>query len=231
MTLPLTRTPDGPGAGGPGAGATPARAGAVPGAAVTVTRVASTRLPTTRGEFTAVAYRDSAGAEHLALVAGDVAEGSGVLVRLHSECLTGDVLGSLRCDCGPQLDAALAAVTAEGRGVVVYLRGHEGRGIGLADKIAAYALQEAGRDTVEANLDLGLPVDARDFSGAAAVLRDLGVRDVRLLTHNPAKVAALAAHGVDVVERVDLPVAATGDNVDYLRTKRDRMGHRLPGVP
>ncbi|WP_432511159.1 GTP cyclohydrolase II [Kineococcus sp. SYSU DK001] len=195
-----------------------------------VTRVGEAVLPTTSGTFRAVAHRQADGVEHLALVAGEIGDGHDVLVRLHSECLTGDVLGSLRCDCGPQLHAALDAITAQGRGVVLYLRGQEGRGIGLAEKIAAYALQEAGRDTVEANLDLGLPVDARDYTGAAAVLRDLGVRDVELMTHNPVKVRALEAHGIPVLRRRDLPVAQTSDNLRYLRTKRDRMGHRLPGV-
>jgi len=195
-----------------------------------VVRVAEARLPTRHGTFRAVAYRQADGVEHLALVAGELGDGHGVLVRLHSECLTGDALGSLRCDCGPQLESALDAISAEGRGVVLYLRGQEGRGIGLAEKIAAYALQEQGRDTVEANLDLGLPVDARDYTGAVAALRDLGVVSVELMTHNPVKVAALRDHGVDVVRRRDLPVAQTMDNVRYLRTKRDRMGHRLPGV-
>ena len=195
-----------------------------------VVRVSEARLPTTQGTFRAVAYRQADGVEHLALVTGDIGDGHDVLVRLHSECLTGDVLGSLRCDCGPQLRAALAAITERGRGVVLYLRGQEGRGIGLAEKIAAYALQERGRDTVEANLDLGLPVDSRDYTGAAAVLLDLGVHDVELMTHNPVKVEALRAHGVAVRSRVDLPVAETADNVRYLRTKRDWMGHRLPGV-
>ncbi|PRY17844.1 GTP cyclohydrolase II [Kineococcus rhizosphaerae] len=195
-----------------------------------VVLVGEARLPTTSGTFRALAYRQADGVEYLALVTGDLGDGHDVLVRLHSECLTGDVLGSLRCDCGPQLHAALEAITAEGRGVVLYLRGQEGRGIGLAEKIAAYALQEQGRDTVEANVDLGLPVDARDYTGAVAVLRDLGVRDVELMTHNPVKVRALEAHGVPVLRRRDLPVAQTVDNLRYLRTKRDRMGHELPGV-
>ena len=198
--------------------------------ALPVVRVSQARLPTTSGTFRAVAYRQADGVEHLALVTGEIGDGRDVLVRLHSECLTGDVLGSLRCDCGPQLHAALDAVTAEGRGVVLYLRGQEGRGIGLAEKIAAYALQELGRDTVEANVDLGLPVDSRDYTGAAAVLRDLGVREVELMTHNPLKVAALEEHGIVVRRRRDLPVAQNVNNVGYLRTKRDRMGHRLPGV-
>ncbi len=213
-------------------GTAPQQRGALPAQhpALPVVRVAEANLPTARGTFRAVAYRQADGVEHLALVAGELGDGREVLVRLHSECLTGDVLGSLRCDCGPQLDAALAAVRERGRGVVLYLRGQEGRGIGLAEKIAAYALQERGRDTVEANLDLGLPVDARDYTGAAAVLRDLGVRSVELMTHNPVKVEALRSHGVPVTARRDLPVAQTTDNVRYLRTKRDRMGHRLPGV-
>jgi len=198
--------------------------------ALPITRVSEARLPTTFGTFKAVAFRQADGIEHLALITGEIGDGHDVLVRLHSECLTGDVLGSLRCDCGPQLHAALDAIVAEGRGVVLYLRGQEGRGIGLAEKIAAYALQEQGRDTVEANLDLGLPVDSRDYTGAAAVLRDLGIHDVELMTHNPVKVESLEAHGVPVLRRRDLPVAQTLDNVRYLRTKRDRMGHRLPGV-
>ena len=218
------------GAGGAAAG-TAADGGERPRhPALPVTRVAEAELPTTHGTFRAVAYRQADGVEHLALVAGEVGDGHDVLVRLHSECLTGDVLGSLRCDCGPQLQTALDTVSAHGRGVVLYLRGQEGRGIGLAAKIAAYALQEQGRDTVEANLDLGLPVDSRDYTGAAAVLRDLGVRDVELMTHNPVKVEALRGHGVPVLRRRDMPVAQTRDNVRYLRTKRDRMGHRLPGV-
>lgn len=194
-------------------------------------RAASTRLPTAAGEFTAHGYRDSAGVEHVALVVGDVGGRTPVLVRVHSECLTGDVLGSRRCDCGPQLDASLQAVQRTGRGVVVYLRGHEGRGIGLVSKLQAYALQDGGRDTVDANLDLGLPVDARDYAVAAEVLADLGVGPVRLLTNNPAKVEGLRRHGVQVVGVEPLLVAATSDSEQYLRTKRERMGHHLPHVP
>jgi len=197
-----------------------------------VSRVAQARLPIRHGQFVAIGYRSTVdSAEHLALVLGDVAHGQPVLARVHSECLTGDVLGSLRCDCGPQLDAALEVVAAEGRGVVVYLRGHEGRGIGLLHKLAAYDLQDAGRDTVDANLDLGLPVDARDFSIGAQILRDLGTTAVRLLTNNPAKVTGMAGMGIDVVERVPLPVHLTVENEAYLRTKRDRLGHDLPGLP
>lgn len=201
-----------------------------------VTRVSAAELPTEWGTFRVVAYRGAGGHEHLALVAGDpagdpvgdpVGAGGPVLVRVHSECLTGDVLGSKRCDCGPQLQAALAAVQAAGRGVVVYLRGHEGRGIGLAAKIQAYRLQDGGLDTYDANVELGFPVDARDFADAAAILHDLGVRRVRLLSNNPAKVRSLAAHGIDVVERVPALAGSTAENHAYLVTKRDRMGHIL----
>lgn len=194
-------------------------------------RAASTRLPTAAGEFTAHGYRDAAGVEHVALVVGDLGGAAPVLVRVHSECLTGDVLGSRRCDCGPQLEASLHAVQQAGRGVVVYLRGHEGRGIGLVAKLQAYALQDVGRDTVDANLDLGLPVDARDYEVAAAVLADLGVGSVRLLTNNPAKVEGLRRHGVRVAGTEPLLVEATSDSEHYLRTKRERMGHHLPHVP
>ncbi len=192
-----------------------------------VQRVATTTLPTVHGTFTAHGYRDlRTGAEHLALVSGDPT-GPRALVRLHSECLTGDVLGSLRCDCGQQLKAALATVARTG-GVVLYLRGHEGRGVGLLPKLEAYALQDRGRDTVDANLELGLPADAREYGAAAGVLADLGVTRVRLLTNNPAKVEGLTAHGADVVDRLPLVTAATEHNATYLGTKRDRMGHDLP---
>jgi 3,4-dihydroxy 2-butanone 4-phosphate synthase/GTP cyclohydrolase II len=191
-----------------------------------VARVAETALPTRHGTFRAVGYRDLAtGAEHVALVAGEPAA-AGALVRVHSECLTGDALGSARCDCGPQLDAALAAVQAEG-GVVVYLRGHEGRGIGLLAKLAAYQLQDGGLDTVAANTVQGLPADAREYGAAAAILADLGLDGVRLLTNNPAKLTGLAAHGVDTTERVPLQVGETPENVRYLTAKRDLMGHQL----
>ncbi|GAA1933119.1 bifunctional 3,4-dihydroxy-2-butanone-4-phosphate synthase/GTP cyclohydrolase II [Kitasatospora viridis] len=200
-----------------------------------VERVAVTSLPTEHGDFTAVGYRDVlTGAEHVALVAGGLdgegrlPDGEEVLVRLHSECLTGDVLGSLRCDCGPQLQASLAQVAAAGRGVVVYLRGHEGRGIGLGHKLRAYQLQEQGRDTVDANLELGLPADARDYSTGAQILTDLGVRSLTLLTNNPDKLAALTEHGLKVGGREPIPVQAGRHNLRYLLTKRDRMGHDLP---
>jgi len=196
-----------------------------------VTRVADTRLPNVHGEWRAIGYRSHPdGAEHVALVLGDLGDGTDVLTRVHSECLTGDVFGSQRCDCGAQLDAAMAAIAREGRGAILYLRGHEGRGIGLLSKLRAYELQDAGADTVDANLELGLPVDARDFSVAAHLLCDLGVKSVRLLTNNPAKVDGLVAHGVGV-ERVALPPMATPHNLRYLTAKRDRLGHSidLPG--
>ncbi len=193
----------------------------------TVECVASARVPSWRGEFWAHAYRDEIGLEHLAYVHGEVSAGPAALVRVHSECLTGDLLGSLRCDCGTQLAGSLDLIAAEGRGVLIYLRGHEGRGIGLAHKIRAYQLQDEGLDTVEANLVQGLPADSRDYAVAAAVLADLGVPSVRLLTNNPAKTDGLRRHGVVVTERVPLQVAATPENLGYLQTKRDRLGHLL----
>jgi 3,4-dihydroxy 2-butanone 4-phosphate synthase/GTP cyclohydrolase II len=201
-----------------------------------VHRLAEARIPTAYGEFRAIGYgSDLDDRQHVALVAGDlvdgkVADGDGLLVRVHSECLTGDVFGSMRCDCQSQLDAALAAIAAEGRGVVLYVRGHEGRGIGLLHKLQAYQLQDAGADTVEANLSLGLPADARDYGTGAQILADLGVREMRLLTNNPAKRAGLEGYGLRIVERVPLPVRATRDDLRYLRTKRDRMGHDLPSA-
>jgi 3,4-dihydroxy 2-butanone 4-phosphate synthase/GTP cyclohydrolase II len=197
-----------------------------------VERVAETRLPTAHGEFAAYGYRSTIdGSEHLALVYGDISGEEPVLARVHSECLTGDVFGSQRCDCGPQLDEALERVVAAGRGVVVYLRGHEGRGIGLVAKLEAYALQDAGRDTVDAYLVLGLPADARHYGAASQVLRDLGVTRVRLLTNNPDKSAALADFGVAVEARVPLTPRPNAHNLRYLRTKRDRMGHTIPDLP
>ncbi len=193
-----------------------------------VRRVATTRLPTEYGTFTAYGYRNLVdGSEHIALVAGDVGDGRDVLTRVHSECLTGDALGSQRCDCGHQLRSALARVSAEGRGAVIYLRGHEGRGIGLLHKLQAYTLQDAGRDTVEANLELGFPADSRDYGTGAQILHDLGVRSVRLLTNNPAKRTALEAYGITVTQRVAVPFRPGRDNLRYLQTKRDRMGHQL----
>jgi 3,4-dihydroxy 2-butanone 4-phosphate synthase/GTP cyclohydrolase II len=197
----------------------------------TVRRVVQTRVPNQFGEWRAFGYQNAVdGTEHLALVLGDVGDSADVLVRMHSECLTGDVFGSQRCDCGAQLAAAMAAIAAEGRGVVLYLRGHEGRGIGLLSKLRAYQLQDAGADTVDANLALGLPADAREYSTGAQMLADLGVRSLRLLTNNPAKVRGLSGFGIEVTGRVSLPVAATEDNLRYLIAKRDRLGHQLDNL-
>ncbi|QZN84224.1 3,4-dihydroxy-2-butanone-4-phosphate synthase [Cellulomonas sp. C5510] len=194
-----------------------------------VHRAHTAQLPTRHGAFTVHAYRDlRTGAEHVALVAATGLVEQPV-VRVHSECLTGDAFGSERCDCGPQLDAALALAARDG-GAVVYLRGHEGRGIGLVAKIGAYALQDAGRDTVEANLDLGWPADRREYGAAAAILEDLGARRITLLTNNPAKVAGLTAHGIEVAEVRGLEVGRTPHNETYLRTKARAMGHLLPGL-
>ncbi len=197
-----------------------------------VRRVVETRLPNAHGDWRALGYQNSLdGTEHVALIYGDLGDGERILVRVHSECLTGDVLGSLRCDCGAQLDAAMAAIAAEGRGIVLYLRGHEGRGIGLLSKLRAYHLQDSGADTVDANLELGLPADAREYSTGAQMLADIGVRSVRLLTNNPAKVSGLSGFGVEVAGRVPLPVAPTPQNLRYLIAKRDRLGHQIDGLP
>ena len=196
-----------------------------------VERVATTALPTRFGEFTAHGYRDTiTGTDHVALVKGDLGAGDDVLVRVHSECLTGDVLGSTRCDCGAQLATAMQRVADEGRGVILYLRGHEGRGIGLLHKLRAYQLQDAGADTVQANLDLGLPADARDYGTGAQILADLGVHSMRLLTNNPTKRAGLEGYGLTIIGREPLPPAVTEENVRYLTTKRDLMGHELPDL-
>ncbi|MER8090111.1 MULTISPECIES: bifunctional 3,4-dihydroxy-2-butanone-4-phosphate synthase/GTP cyclohydrolase II [unclassified Streptomyces] len=195
----------------------------------TVRREAEVRLPTGFGAFTAYGYRSTAdGVEHVALVHGDIADGDDVLVRIHSECLTGDIFQSQRCDCGPQLHASMRRIAERGRGVVVYLRGHEGRGIGLLSKLRAYELQERGVDTLDANLELGLPADARDYAAGAQILKDLGVRSLRLMTNNPDKTAAVLRHGLAVTGREPMPVQAGEHNLSYLRTKRDRMGHDLP---
>ncbi|MEU3223415.1 bifunctional 3,4-dihydroxy-2-butanone-4-phosphate synthase/GTP cyclohydrolase II [Streptomyces sp. NPDC006976] len=195
----------------------------------TVRREAEVRLPTRFGAFTAYGYRSTVdGVEHVALVHGDIGDGEDVLVRVHSECLTGDIFQSERCDCGPQLHASMRRITDEGRGVVVYLRGHEGRGIGLLSKLRAYELQERGVDTLDANLELGLPADARDYAAGAQILKDLGVRSLRLMTNNPDKTAAVVRHGLAVTGREPMPVQAGEHNLRYLRTKRDRMGHDLP---
>jgi 3,4-dihydroxy 2-butanone 4-phosphate synthase/GTP cyclohydrolase II len=196
-----------------------------------IERVAEARIPLAAGTFRAVGY-DSLldGIEHIAFVYGDVGDGEDILVRVHSECLTGDVFGSLRCDCGPQLEAALQAVADEGRGVVLYIRGHEGRGIGLLHKLQAYQLQDLGADTVDANLALGVPADARDYGTGAQILCDLGVRSMRLLTNNPAKRVGLEGYGLQVTGRVPLPISPNPENMRYLRTKRDRMGHDLANL-
>lgn len=195
----------------------------------TVRREAQVNLPTAFGQFTAYGFRSTVdGVEHVALVHGEIGDGEDVLVRMHSECLTGDIFQSQRCDCGPQLHTAMERVQAAGRGVIVYLRGHEGRGIGLLSKLRAYELQERGRDTLDANLELGLPADARDYGAGAQMLADLGVHSVRLLTNNPEKSAALISHGIKVSDREPMPMEAGEHNLRYLRTKRDRMGHDLP---
>src|SRR4029453_6306376 len=227
------RRPGGCAAGPAGLGGG-ARAGTAPpwppreGGSKVVERVAEAPVPLAPGSFTAVGYSSSYDQrEHVAFVYGDIGDGEDVLVRVHSECLTGDVFGSLRCDCGPQLQAALAAVAQEGRGIVLYIRGHEGRGIGLLHKLQAYQLQDAGVDTADANLDLGLPADARDYGTGAQILVDLGVHTMRLLTNNPAKRAGLEGYGLRGLGRVPLPSHVTAENLSYLRTKRDRMGHLL----
>jgi len=196
-----------------------------------VRRTARTALPTAYGDFDAVAYRDTElEVDHVALVMGELDGGEDVLTRLHSECLTGEAFASRRCDCGEQLATALRLIAERGRGVLVYLRGHEGRGIGLGAKLAAYALQDGGRDTLDANLALGLPADAREYGAGAAILADLGVTGVALLTNNPDKQDSLSAHGVHVATRVPLAVGAHEGNLHYLQTKRDRMRHDLPGL-
>jgi 3,4-dihydroxy 2-butanone 4-phosphate synthase/GTP cyclohydrolase II len=193
-----------------------------------VREVSQAHIPTPYGEFTAHVYESLLdGQEHFALVMGELPTDEPVLVRVHSECLTGDVFGSLRCDCGTQLEAALDQIAQAGRGVVLYLRGQEGRGIGLGHKIRAYNLQEHGRDTVEANLELGFPADAREYGIGSQILVDVGVRKMRLLTNNPSKYGALGGFGLEIVERVPLVVPPTRENARYLRTKQERMGHTL----
>jgi len=191
-----------------------------------VKRSAEARIPTNYGEFRAIGYESLVdGREHIALVLGNVAGAQDVLVRVHSECLTGDTFRSLRCDCGSQLDEAMRRIAEAGSGVVLYIRGHEGRGIGLMHKLAAYAIQDTGRDTVEANLDLGLPKDARDYGVGAQILSDLGVTTMRLMTNNPTKRAGIEGYGLSIVELVPLHVGENDHNRQYLRTKVEKMGH------
>ncbi len=193
-----------------------------------VTRMGQAQVPTDWGNFTCTAFRsDIDDTEHLAFSMGDVEDGHPVLVRVHSECLTGDVFASRRCDCGPQLQSAMALIAREGRGIVVYLRGHEGRGIGIAHKIRAYSLQDGGLDTVDANTELGLPIDSREYGVGAQILADLGAHKLRLITNNPAKYGGIEGYGLEVVERVALNPIPTEENLKYLQTKRDRMGHLL----
>jgi 3,4-dihydroxy 2-butanone 4-phosphate synthase/GTP cyclohydrolase II len=184
-------------------------------------------MPTRHGEFRAFVYESLVtGMQHLALAQGEL-DAEPPLVRVHSECLTGDAIGSLRCDCGEQLDAALERIAAEGRGALVYLRGHEGRGIGLGHKLRAYGLQDQGLDTVEANLELGLPNDSRRYGVGAQILVDLGVRQMRLMTNNPAKYTGLSGFGLEIVERVPIATSPNPENLAYLQTKRDKLGHIL----
>tara|TARA_B100001142_G_scaffold300458_1_gene325243 strand:+ start:1449 stop:2087 length:639 start_codon:yes stop_codon:yes gene_type:complete len=194
---------------------------------LTVTRKVRTRIPTDYGDFQLCYYSNTQDKkEHLALFMGELSNTEPVLARIHSECFTGDVLGSRRCDCGEQLDKSLSAISQAGSGVLVYLR-QEGRGIGLLEKLRAYNLQDGGLDTVDANLELGHEADARDYSLAALILSDLGVKSVQLITNNPGKIEALENSGIEVTERVSLDIAANPDNVSYLRTKAQRMNHIL----
>lgn len=196
-----------------------------------VRRVAEARIPTRWGDFTSYVFESVLdGEQHVAMVKGSVNGADDVLVRVHSECLTGDVFGSMRCDCGVQLDAAMQMIDAEGRGAIVYLRGHEGRGIGIGHKIRAYTLQDEGRDTVDANTDLGLPVDSREYGIGAQILNELGITTMRVITNNPAKYGGLEGFGLDITARVPSIVAPNPENISYLRTKRDRMGHLLEGL-
>jgi 3,4-dihydroxy 2-butanone 4-phosphate synthase/GTP cyclohydrolase II len=196
-----------------------------------VRKVAEARIPTIYGEFRALGYESLVDDRvHVAMVLGEVGDGTDILVRAHSECLTGDVFHSLRCDCGTQLDDALGKIGAEGRGVVLYIRGHEGRAIGLTHKLRAYQLQEQGRDTVEANEDLGFAPDPRDYGIGAQILYDVGVRTMRLMTNNPAKRAGLDGYGLSIVDRIPLETTPTAENTEYLRAKREKLGHLLSNL-
>ena len=191
-----------------------------------VTRMGQAQVPTEWGNFTCTAFKsDVDGTEHLAFSLGTVDDGQPILVRVHSECLTGDVFSSRRCDCGPQLHSAMSLIAEEGRGIVVYLRGHEGRGIGIGHKIRAYSLQDGGLDTVDANTELGLPVDSREYGIGAQILADMGANQLRLITNNPAKYGGIEGYGLEIIERVAINPVATEENIKYLQTKRDRMGH------
>ncbi|MEY3796966.1 MAG: hypothetical protein RLZZ170_980 [Actinomycetota bacterium] len=193
-----------------------------------VTRMGQAQVPTDWGNFTCTAFKsDVDETEHLAFSLGTVDDGQPVLVRVHSECLTGDVFSSRRCDCGPQLHSAMSLIAEEGRGIVVYLRGHEGRGIGIGHKIRAYSLQDGGLDTVDANTELGLPVDSREYGIGAQILADMGANQLRLITNNPAKYGGIEGYGLEIIERVAINPVATEENIKYLQTKRDRMGHLL----
>ncbi len=193
-----------------------------------IERVVEARVPTRHGDFKAVGFKSLVDdRQHVALVKGDIGDGEGVLTRVHSECLTGDVFASVRCDCGEQLDWALGQVAREGRGVVLYIRGHEGRGIGLLHKLAAYRLQDEGLDTVDANINLGLPVDSRDYGVGSQILYDLGVRSMRLMTNNPTKRAGIEGYGLSILERIPIPVSTNSENRGYLQAKQQRLGHEL----